>query len=183
MKMKSRTITNAPFKTIFVRSIKGTARIGRIFAGNFQFPCALGKGGATIKKREGDGSTPLGTFRLRRLWYRADQIRRPLTGLMIRQTKPRDGWCDEPRHRRYNKPVQLPFAASHEKMWRDDSLYDCVIEIGWNDQPAIPGRGSAIFMHIARSGYKPTEGCVALSAKSMNKLIRRIGPKTRIVIR
>jgi L,D-peptidoglycan transpeptidase YkuD (ErfK/YbiS/YcfS/YnhG family) len=182
MKNISRPITNAPFKTIFVRSIKGNAQRGRVFAGNFSFSCALGKGGTTRKKREGDGATPLGSFLLRRLWYRADQINRPQAGLMIRIIKPSDGWCDTGKHPRYNKPVQLPFPESHERMWRDDPLYDCVVEIGWNDQPAVPGRGSAIFMHIARQGYKPTEGCVALSKKDLMKLIARIGPKTRIII-
>jgi L,D-peptidoglycan transpeptidase YkuD (ErfK/YbiS/YcfS/YnhG family) len=182
MKKISRLITNAPFKMIFVRSIKGNAQRGRVSAGAFNLRCALGKGGTTRQKREGDGATPLGSFRLRRLWYRADQIRRPQTRLMIRTIRPNDGWCDASKHPRYNKPVQLPFSHSHERMWRDDPLYNCVIEIGWNDQPAIPGRGSAIFMHIARQGYKPTEGCVALSKQDMIKLIPRIGPKTRIII-
>jgi L,D-peptidoglycan transpeptidase YkuD (ErfK/YbiS/YcfS/YnhG family) len=181
-KNTSHLITNAPFKTIYVHSIKGNAQKGRVFAGNFNFSCALGKGGTTRKKREGDGATPLGSFHLRRLWYRTDQINRPQTRLMIRTIKPSDGWCDASKHPRYNKPVRLPFSSSHERMWRDDALYDCVIEIGWNDQPAIPGQGSAIFMHIARPGYKPTEGCVALSKKDLMKLIPRIGPKTRIII-
>jgi L,D-peptidoglycan transpeptidase YkuD (ErfK/YbiS/YcfS/YnhG family) len=181
-RMPSHLITNAPFQAIFVRSLPGNRRRGRISAGHFQFPCALGKGGVTQKKREGDGATPLGTFQLRRLWYRGDVVQRPQTKLPLRVTKPWDGWCDAASHRRYNKPVALPFLASHERMWRDDHLYHYVIEIGWNDQPAKPGRGSAIFMHIARPGYKPTEGCVALKIGDMKKLLVRLGPKTRIVI-
>jgi L,D-peptidoglycan transpeptidase YkuD (ErfK/YbiS/YcfS/YnhG family) len=100
----------------------------------------------------------------------------------MRRTRPDDGWCDDPQHRRYNRNVRLPFAASHERMWRDDELYDIVIEIGWNDRPAIRGRGSAVFAHLARPGYTPTEGCVALSRRDMVRLLPRIGPETRMDI-
>jgi L,D-peptidoglycan transpeptidase YkuD (ErfK/YbiS/YcfS/YnhG family) len=167
---------------IHVSSLPSNHQKGRVRAGNFHFPCALGKGGVTRKKREGDGATPQGCFVMRRLWYRKDAVKRPRSHLVIRITRRMDGWCDASKHRRYNKPVELPFSASHEKMWRDDHLYDYVIEIGWNDRPAKPGRGSAIFMHLARPGYQPTEGCIALSKADMNKLLPRIGPKTRIVI-
>ncbi len=106
----------------------------------------------------------------------------PPVGAAARLTRPDDGWCDDSRHRRYNRPVPLPFAASHERMWRDDSLYDAVIEIGWNDRPAIRGRGSAIFFHLARPGFTPTEGCVAVDRAAMRRLLPLIGPRTRIWI-
>jgi L,D-peptidoglycan transpeptidase YkuD (ErfK/YbiS/YcfS/YnhG family) len=99
------------------------------------------------------------------------------------QTRVTDGWCDALKHRRYNRPVPLPFSDSHERMWRDDHLYDRVVEIGWNDRPVIRGRGSAIFLHLARPGYTPTEGCVAVSRADMMKLLPLIGPQTRIDIR
>jgi L,D-peptidoglycan transpeptidase YkuD (ErfK/YbiS/YcfS/YnhG family) len=175
-------ITKLPFRQIFVRQRLYEPTKGRLMAGPFVFSCALGKGGVTRSKREGDGGTPRGNFQLRRLWYRTDKGPRPVCKLPIRAIRPGDGWCDAPGHRRYNKPVALPFTASHERMWREDPLYDLVIEIGWNDQPAIPGRGSAIFLHIARPGYRPTEGCVALAKKDMRKLLPRLARCTRIVI-
>jgi L,D-peptidoglycan transpeptidase YkuD (ErfK/YbiS/YcfS/YnhG family) len=179
---RSHPITNAPFKVIFVHSLTGNPQRGRVSVGNLRFTCALGKGGTKRTKREGDGATPVGTYRLRSLWYRSDRIERPQTSLLIRATKQSDGWCDSSNHRRYNRPVSLPFNFSHELMWREDHLYDVVVEIGWNDRPAKPGRGSAIFMHLARPRYLPTEGCIALSKADMNKLLPRIGPKTRIII-
>jgi L,D-peptidoglycan transpeptidase YkuD (ErfK/YbiS/YcfS/YnhG family) len=152
-------------------------------AGCWRLRCALGKGGVRNDKREGDRATPRGRFRMRCLWFRDQGRQHPLTRLPLRRTKASDGWCDAPAHARYNKPVRLPFAASHERMFREDRLYDLVVEIGWNDQPAIKGRGSAIFMHIARPGYTPTEGCVALSYPDLRRLLTRIGPRTRIDIR
>jgi L,D-peptidoglycan transpeptidase YkuD (ErfK/YbiS/YcfS/YnhG family) len=182
-KRRSHPITNPPVRCIFVQSLPGNPQKGRIFAGNLRFACALGKAGTTRKKREGDGATPLGSFRLRRLWYRRDQCSRPRSGLLIRSITPKDGWCDAPSHVRYNRPVHLPFPASHEAMWRPDPLYDYVIEIGWNDRPAIPGKGSAIFFHLARAGYLPTQGCVAVSKGDMRKLLPWLGKQTRIMIR
>jgi len=156
-------------------------RRGRLFAGNLILPCALGRGGVTRAKREGDGATPAGRFPLRRLWLRPGGMPRSCS-LPLRITRPTDGWCDNPGHRRYNRPVALPFAGGHERMWRDDPLYDAVIEIGWNDRPAIRGRGSAIFLHLARPGHTPTEGCVAVSRRDMRRLLPLIGLRTRIEI-
>jgi L,D-peptidoglycan transpeptidase YkuD (ErfK/YbiS/YcfS/YnhG family) len=156
--------------------------LGRLFAGVLILPCALGKGGLTRFKREGDGGTPCGVFALRRLWFRPDRRVRPARSLPFRATRASDGWCDAPSHPRYNRPVALPFGASHERMWREDHLYDIVIEIGWNDRPAIAGRGSAIFMHLARPGHMPTEGCVALAAKDMRRLLPMLGARTTIRI-
>jgi L,D-peptidoglycan transpeptidase YkuD (ErfK/YbiS/YcfS/YnhG family) len=145
-------------------------------------PCALGKGGITRRKHEGDGATPIGRFGLRRLWFRADRSNRPQTLLPMRITRMQHGWCDAVTHYRYNKAVALPFPASHERLWRDDDVYDYVIEIGWNDRPVIKGRGSAIFLHLARPSYTPTEGCVAVSKPDMLKLLRLMNTRTRIDI-
>ncbi len=166
-----------------VRRLAGEPSRGRLTAGWLTLTCALGKGGVSAAKREGDGATPRGVFRLRRVWIRRDRCGPAPLALPRRWTRPADGWCDDPRHRRYNRPVALPLTASHEKMWRDDHLYDMVIEIGWNDRPAVRGRGSAIFMHLARPGYAPTEGCVALARRDMLRLLPRLGPRTRIDIR
>ncbi len=127
--------------------------------------CALGRGGviAAARKHEGDGGTPTGLLELRRLFYRADRDPIPRTSLPRVPIAPDDGWCDAPAHAEYNRLVRLPFEASHERMWRDDALYDIVAELGWNDAPVVPGRGSAIFLHLASPDYGPTAGCVALS--------------------
>jgi L,D-peptidoglycan transpeptidase YkuD (ErfK/YbiS/YcfS/YnhG family) len=178
----SQTVTNAPVRRIIVRHLPANPSRGRLACGNLTVSCALGKGGITRFKREGDGATPAGVFALRRLWFRSKVGRRPICGLQKQLIRSDIGWCDASAHRCYNRPVRLPFSASHEKLWRDDVLYDIFIEIGWNDNPAVSGRGSAIFFHLARPGYLPTEGCVAVSRADMCRIITRIGPRTRITI-
>jgi L,D-peptidoglycan transpeptidase YkuD (ErfK/YbiS/YcfS/YnhG family) len=145
-------------------------------------PCALGRSGTTHAKREGDGATPVGTFRLLQAFYRADHGGRPRTALPLRRIDRRDGWCDDPADRRYNRLVPLPCASSHEDMWRADDLYDVVLDIAWNRGPIVRGRGSAIFLHLARPGFTPTEGCVAIAPGQARRLLEWIGPRTRIRI-
>ncbi|MET0426942.1 MAG: L,D-transpeptidase family protein [Microvirga sp.] len=157
-------------------------RRGRLVAGNLVLPCALGRSGPTRSKREGDGASPVGRFRLLQAFYRPDRSSRIRTGLRLRPIRPRDGWCDEPRDRRYNRPVVLPCAASHESLWREDSLYDAVIDIGWNRGPIRAGRGSAIFLHVAGAGLAPTAGCVAVECRHIRRLLERIGEGTRLTI-
>jgi L,D-peptidoglycan transpeptidase YkuD (ErfK/YbiS/YcfS/YnhG family) len=147
------------------------------------FPCALGRGGISHRKREGDGATPVGTYALRKLLFRPDRLVPPRTGLPRTPLTPADGWCDAPRDRNYNRSVRHPYPASAERMWREDGLYDLVVVIGYNDTARITGRGSAIFMHVARDGFTPTEGCIALRRTDLIKLVARLGPKTRLVIR
>jgi L,D-peptidoglycan transpeptidase YkuD (ErfK/YbiS/YcfS/YnhG family) len=147
------------------------------------FPCAIGKGGVSQHKKEGDGCTPVGIYALRECWWRQDKLHHaPKTGLRLRVTNEEDGWCDEPSSPHYNQPVKLPYSLSHEKMWRDDDVYDIVVPLGYNDDPVIPGKGSAIFMHLARPGYEPTEGCVALAKDHMLELLALCTPDSRIEI-
>lgn len=155
---------------------------GRLSWPGGEAKCALGKGGVAADKREGDGTTPLGTFPLRRLWFREDRLAEPQTGLMLRSINAADGWCDDPSHPDYNRPVTLPFAKSHEKMAREDGLYDLVVELGYNDDPPIPGKGSAIFLHIAREAYLPTEGCVAVAKADLLRLLEDCGPASTLTI-
>ncbi|MBM3621733.1 MAG: hypothetical protein FJX20_13695 [Alphaproteobacteria bacterium] len=144
-------------------------------------PCALGRGGVRADKREGDGATPLGTFPMRRLWYRADRFEPPSTlGLPARVIRREDGWCDDPASPEYNRPVILPHAARHERLWRDDALYDLVVELGYNDDPIVAGAGSAIFLHVARPDYGPTEGCVAVARVDLLRLLGETGPDVRL---
>jgi L,D-peptidoglycan transpeptidase YkuD (ErfK/YbiS/YcfS/YnhG family) len=134
------------------------------------FPCALGRGGVTANKREGDGGTPLGTMRVLFGYFRRRRIA-PLTGLPMQPISPSLGWCEVPDDRNYNRPVTMPYRASHERMMRDDRLYDACLVLDWNIRPRKRGRGSAIFFHLARPGFKPTEGCVAVSAQTMLLLL------------
>jgi L,D-peptidoglycan transpeptidase YkuD (ErfK/YbiS/YcfS/YnhG family) len=157
-------------------------RRGRIVAGSLTIPCALGRAGTTRCKREGDGATPVGRFRLLGCFYRPDKGFRPRTRLPLAAIRRDDGWCDDPRDRRYNRPVRLPYPARHERMWRDDRLYDVVVDIAWNRGPIVKGRGSAVFLHLARPDFAPTEGCVAVPPRFARCLLERIGRNTEIEI-
>ncbi|WP_119460557.1 L,D-transpeptidase family protein [Rhodospirillaceae bacterium SYSU D60014] len=145
--------------------ISGTsgATEGRALWGGRSFRCTLGRAGIRTDKREGDGATPTGRFLLRRVLYRPDRMARPETGLPVEAIAADDGWCDDPADPAYNRPIKLPFAGRHERMWRDDALYDIVVVLGHNDDPVIPGWGSAVFLHLARPDRGPTEGCVGLA--------------------
>lgn len=158
---------------------RGFLRMGAAGA----IPCALGRGGRGARKREGDGATPLGRWRVREVLYRADRVRRPRTALQARAIRPRDGWCDARGDRNYNRRVDLPYPASAERLWRDDRLYDVVVVLGYNDRPRIKGRGSAIFLHVARPGLAPTEGCIALDLSRLLRLVARLRPGDHITVR
>jgi L,D-peptidoglycan transpeptidase YkuD (ErfK/YbiS/YcfS/YnhG family) len=136
---------------------------GRLVVAGQIYRMALGRSGVRADKQEGDGATPAGLLPLRRVLYRADKVAIPRTALPREPIAVSDGWCDDPGHPDYNRPVQLPHPASCEELWRRDAVYDIVVVLGWNDAPVVRGRGSAIFLHAARPGYAPTEGCVALA--------------------
>lgn len=159
-------------RQLTLRGLSRAATQGKLCLGPLTLPCAIGRAGRRPKRREGDGITPLGRWPLREVLYRADRLRRPLTGLPIKAIRPSDGWCDDPADRNYNRKVALPFPRSHEGLWRKDHLYDVVVVLGYNDRPRSLGRGSAIFMHLARPGYRPTAGCIALSRADMLKVLR-----------
>lgn len=135
-----------------------------------------------VLKREGDGATPIGTFALRSAHYRRDRASRPNSDLPINIIKANDGWCDAPADRNYNRPVRHPYPASAEHLWREDRVYDLVIVIGYNDVPRRRGAGSAIFIHAARPGFTPTEGCIALAPAALRRLVAMLRRSTRIVI-
>jgi len=132
---------------------------------------ALGRGGVRTHKQEGDGATPAGLLPLRRVLYRADRVARPRTAVPAMPLAPHDGWCDDPSHADYNRPVRLPHDGRHEALWRADAVYDIIGVLGWNDAPVVRGMGSAIFLHVARLDFAPTEGCIALALPDLRLLL------------
>jgi len=158
-------------------SASGEARWGK-----HRLRCALGRGGLGRDKREGDGATPIGAWPMRRLLYRADRVGRPATRLPATPIAMEDGWCDDPGDPLYNRPVSLPYPGRHERLWREDGLYDLVVVLGYNDDPVVAWQGSAIFLHIARSDWAPTEGCVALARADLERLLAEAEPGDRVVV-
>jgi L,D-peptidoglycan transpeptidase YkuD (ErfK/YbiS/YcfS/YnhG family) len=158
---------------------------GRVIWPGHEARVALGKGGVRLAadKREGDGSTPLGVWPLRRLLFRPDRGPPPSTALPAEPIRPNDGWCDALDDPAYNRPVALPYGAGAERMWREDDVYDLVVVLGHNDDPVIPAMGSAIFLHLARPDYAPTEGCVALARADLEALLAMAGPGDALEIR
>ena len=143
---------------------------------------AIGPGGIAVKGGEGDGITPRGRFPIREIFYRADRIARPKARLPLRAIAENDGWCDAPTDPNYNRLVTLPYPASAEHMWRDDHLYDLVAVLGYNDDPVVPGKGSAIFLHLAKPDYAHTQGCVALAFADALAALEQLEPGDEIVI-
>jgi len=142
---------------------------------------AVGRAGILRRKTEGDGVSPAGRWPIRRVLYRADRLAAaPASVFETAAIDPRDGWCDAADHPDYNRPVRLPFAASHEAMWRGDGLYDIVVVLGQNDDPVVPGGGSAIFLHVAGADYGPTAGCAALARADLLEFLATAKPGTHL---
>lgn len=153
--------------------------------GDALYQCAIGKAGfveANVKQ-EGDLKTPKGVYALRECWYRADKVQQPSTHLPLREISHADGWCDDSIHKDYNRHVTLPFDASHETLWRDqDDCYDVIVPIGYNDQQPEAGRGSAIFLHVAKPDFSGTEGCVAMAKQDLQEILGLLGTESQIRI-
>lgn len=183
---------------------------GFLTFGDQRFHCATGKGGFSTAKREGDGCTPIGIYFLRECWYRLDRLPPPKTGLPLKVIRENDGWCDDPVSKDYNKPIKIischprlvrgsqatccaaldprlrgddKVGYSHERLWHDDHVYDLIVPLGYNDDPVVAGRGSAIFMHVAQDDYSPTEGCVALAFNDLLAILPHLTAQSRIEIR
>lgn len=146
-------------------------------------PCSVGRSGLSRDKHEGDGATPTGRFPLRRLLYRADRLEMPVTRLPVSAIAKDDGWCDDMAHKDYNQQVKLPFAASHEELWREDNLYDLIVVLGHNDKPVIPGLGSAVFLHVRAPDGGATAGCVAIKREYLLAILRALDTGSFIDIR
>ena len=178
----SRAKYGTSLRRLTVRRKPAQPTRGVLQAGQLVLPVALGRAGIKANKREGDGATPHGTFRLKRLWWRADRHPRPPTFLPIRRITPDDGWCENPSDRHYNRPVKVPTGSKADRLARKDELYDFIIELDHNTRPRVAGRGSAVFIHIARPGFAPTAGCVALTMASLRRLLARVGLRSRIIV-
>jgi L,D-peptidoglycan transpeptidase YkuD (ErfK/YbiS/YcfS/YnhG family) len=171
-----------PLSAVWVRAAAGNRTRGWLVAGDQTIPVALGRGGIMANKREGDGGTPRGIFRPRQLWFRADRHPRPTTFLPVRPITPTDAWDENPASRHYNQRIALQPSSRGDRLMRDDDLYDFIVEIDHNARPRIAGRGSAVFLHLARPQFAPTAGCVAMTKDAMVQLLSRIGPATKIII-
>lgn len=164
-----------------VRSVRDRSR-GFLVAGASVFPCALGRGGVRVDKREGDGGTPRARLPMRRMFLRPDKGPHAPALLPRRWIGPTDAWCDDMADRRYNRLIRRPPGVAEERLWREDHLYDVIVELGWNDRPVRRGRGSAIFWHLARPGFTPTAGCVATRREVFAKVLPRLSGRAVMVI-
>ena len=167
---------------IAVRRAPGKATEAILQYGPLRLRAAIGRSGVTSRKREGDGATPRATMRLMSAYRRGDRMGPLATGLPMQRIRNDMLWCDAPGHPAYNRPVCAPFAASHETLMRKDRLYDVCIVMDWNVSERRRGCGSAIFFHIARDGYAPTEGCVALSPTDMRRLLPYLTDRTTLTV-
>ncbi|WP_199553810.1 L,D-transpeptidase family protein [Sandaracinobacteroides hominis] len=140
------------------------------------YRAAIGRGGAVpaSAKREGDGATPIGTWRLQGALFRPDRISAPETSLPWRWLRPADGWSDDIHDPGYNRPITHPHAFSAERLWREDNAYDIILLLDHNSHPPVPGAGSAIFWHLAQPDWRPTEGCIAIDREAMLEILPRL---------
>ena len=148
----------SPKKDIIVTPHGAHKHSGQLHFGPHRARCALGRGGLTDNKREGDAKTPLGRFPLRRIWYRPDRVMRPQAGLPTIKISQKSGWCDDIAADCYNRPILRPMSARHERLWRHDRLYDVFFELGYNDAPPEKGHGSAIFLHLEKRQFQSDIG-------------------------
>jgi L,D-peptidoglycan transpeptidase YkuD (ErfK/YbiS/YcfS/YnhG family) len=165
---------------LIVQTDSADSSMGWARLGERRWRCVVGAGGVREDKVEGDSATPSGDFPLRRVLFRNDRLVLPRTDLPARPIGKHDGWCDDPISSSYNRLVHVPNEWSHEKLWREDALYDVVVVVGYNDDPPEGEWGSAIFLHLAREDFAPTKGCVAFARESMMELLPLIGKDTRL---
>ncbi len=170
--MRAKKHPPAKSQIMTVRTKPGHRARAIIAVGSLNFQAAIGESGRAALKHEGDGATPIGSLKLIGGYYRADRVRSLMTALPMRPIRPNMLWCDAPDHPCYNRLVSTPFAHSHERLYRDDSLYDICLVMDWNVSSRRRHRGSAIFFHLVRPGYMPTEGCIAVKLADMIKLLK-----------
>ncbi|MGM0482567.1 MAG: L,D-transpeptidase family protein [Patescibacteria group bacterium] len=155
---------------------------GKLLFKDRKYKIAIGKNGVTKNKEEGDGKTPIGCFKMREILYRKDKVKRPKSSLPIKEIQKDDGWSDDPSSSNYNKLIKLPANESYEALWREDDVYDLIVPLGYNDLDPVSGKGSAIFMHIARPDFSPTEGCIALLKEDLLEILENISKDTLVCV-
>ena len=149
---------------------------------NYKAKCAVGKRGISIKKKEGDFITPKGTFKIREIFYRKDRVQNLITRIKKTVIRKNMGWCDDPKSKKYNKLVYFPFKHSAEKLYRSENIYDIILVLNFNMNPVKKNKGSAIFIHIAKKNFQPTQGCIALDKSELIKLVKSIKINTIVKI-
>lgn len=157
-------------------------KTGYLKYNNLKFKCSLGKKGIGLKKREGDNITPVGTYKILKVFYRKDRIRKISSKFKLFEIKKKMGWCDDPRSKNYNKLILLPSKYKYEKLYRKDSLYDIILVLNYNTKPIIKNKGSAIFIHVANKSFIKTKGCIGLNKNNLIYLLKNIKKKTKIRI-
>ncbi len=147
------------------------------------FRCAIGLKGVTANKLEGDKCTPIGEFSFDKIYYRSDKLGLMNFSIPSASILEDDGWCDDPKSNFYNQHIKFPFSGSAEKLYRKDDLYDLIFILNYNTNPIISGKGSAIFLHVCKDDFTPTEGCIALEKKALLKISKRIDYDSKIIIK
>ncbi len=150
---------------------------------NFKFKCALGKRGIGKKKREGDKITPIGTYKIFKIYYRKDRLKKINSKIKLHKINKNFAWCDDRLSEKYNQLIKLPTKYGHEKLYRRDNIYDLILVLNYNMKPVIKNKGSAIFIHVSRKNYKSTAGCVALKKVDLIKLTKEIKKNTKVLIK
>jgi L,D-peptidoglycan transpeptidase YkuD (ErfK/YbiS/YcfS/YnhG family) len=168
--------------SLHVRAISLRSTRGLLVAGGLRVACSLGRAGRLARKREGDGATPMGTWRLRRVLYRADRLKPPRSLLPTRPIRPHDAWCEAVGDRNYNRLVRAAEGSACDRLRRADHLYDVVVELSHNERPRIQGLGSAVFLHLRRADGGATAGCIAVAARDMRAILAHCGPRTRLIV-
>ena len=149
---------------------------------DLKFKCALGKSGVGYKKIEGDNITPKGNFKIIKIYYRKDRLKKLSSKFTLTQITKNMGWCDDPKSKKYNQPIKLPTKYSHEILYRRDNIYDLILVLNYNIKPTIKNKGSAIFIHVAKKNYKKTAGCISLKKADLIYLVRKINKNIKIHI-
>ena len=149
---------------------------------NYKAKCAVGKRGISIKKKEGDFITPKGTFKIREIFYRKDRVQNLITRIKKTVIRKNMGWCDDPKSKKYNKLIYFPFKHSAEKLYRSENIYDIILVLNFNMNPVKKNKGSAIFIHVAKKNFQPTQGCIALDKSELIKLVKSIKKNTIVNI-
>tara|TARA_Y200000002_G_C22171484_1_gene451289 strand:+ start:8 stop:508 length:501 start_codon:yes stop_codon:yes gene_type:complete len=149
---------------------------------NYKVKCAIGKRGIGKKRKEGDFITPKGDFRIKYILYRKDRIKNIQSKIKKIIIKKNMGWCDDPRSRNYNKLIRIPSKYNYEKLYKRENIYDIILVLNYNMRPIVKKRGSAIFIHVAKTNYEKTEGCVAIKKTHFLKIINELKKNTKIKI-